>query len=689
MYSFCDATEHTSNDHWTKKREEDLLIYPSKRRRDHGGKYEDCNPSFPNFRSLDRRTTCDRILGDSRSTGYQKEHATSISRQSKVFVWHESRRCLFSIICILSTQCFLALGQVDPSPAPASLFNSPSTTIANVTRQIAGTSRSPTTLPTKAPTGLPTISALPSITPPTAVPSTPVPTKFPTREPTPQPTPQPTVLPTASPTFSQVSINTKSYRQEFGGATGQMSPDQVIYFQSILSGYTELYGGLGSEHVRTTVDVFNQAELGRNNTRLAVDYTIEWSSNKTDVNGTLPYDLRFISWMEQPQNSAIFVFDLRDVGIMIENSNTIDILNPPEPSLSPQASNTGIPSPTQAQPPSYPTSGPITGGISRTMVIIIGISGSMGAIVFATGVCLIVWARRNSQYQTRTTVSTNKPVGDGDEDSYNGGPQIVLGHGIPAADGVKSRDDSIIGVPQELEPDNSLPINDSESLASEPSMLSGVKSIESSSDFDNDVPDHLIDELDDNMGNDKLEKMRAGVEGNVGDVDEMMSQALIKALTEDYDGGRDMGGLLWGGNGDGMEIEASVLCETNDWLKRKEGASLEERRMFMQDILNRMVATVRHNVIAPERGSTAIHGAAAMLGLQLAGELPETAILVSGMRHKVQKEDLYAAFSEFGEIEGCAVAPNAKGFGEFVMFIFRYTSPRYRITKPCSFVPNK
>jgi len=450
-----------------------------------------------------------------------------------------------------------------------------------------------------------------------------------------------------------------------------MSPDQVIYFQSILSGYTELYGGLGSEHVRTTVDVFNQAELGRNNTRLAVDYTIEWSSNKTDVNGTLPYDLRFISWMEQPQNSAIFVFDLRDVGIMIENSNTIDILNPPEPSLSPQASNTGIPSPTQAQPPSYPTTGPITGGISRTMVIIIGISGSMGAIVFATGVCLIVWARRNSQYQTRTTVSTNKPVGDGDEDSYNGGPQIVLGHGIPAADGVKSRDDSMNGVPQELEPDNSLPINDSESLASEPSMLSGVKSIESSSDFDNDVPDHLIDELDDNMGNDKLEKMRAGVEGNVGDVDEMMSQALIKALTEDYDGGRDMGGLLWGGNGDGMEIEASVLCETNDWLKRKEGASLEERRMFMQDILNRMVATVRHNVIAPERGSTAIHGAAAMLGLQLAGELPETAILVSGMRHKVQKEDLYAAFSEFGEIEGCAAAPNAKGFG-----LVRYKSPK-------------
>jgi len=84
----------------------------------------------------------------------------------------------------------------------------------------------------------------------------------------------------------------------------------------------------------------------------------------------------------------------------------------------------------------------------------------------------------------------------------------------------------------------------------------------------------------------------------------------------------------------------------------------------MQDLLNRMVATVRYNIIAPEKGSRAIHGAAAMLGLQLAGDLPETAILVSGMRHKAQKKDVIEAFKEFGEIEDAAVAPNSKGFGK-------------------------
>ena len=99
----------------------------------------------------------------------------------------------------------------------------------------------------------------------------------------------------------------------------------------------------------------------------------------------------------------------------------------------------------------------------------------------------------------------------------------------------------------------------------------------------------------------------------------------------------------------------------------------------MQGLLNRMVATVRYNYIPPEKGSRAIHGAAAMLGLQLAGDLPETAILVSGMRHKAEKKDLIEAFKVFGEIEDAAVAPNFRGFGKegsmdlvycFLLFFF-------------------
>jgi hypothetical protein len=52
-----------------------------------------------------------------------------------------------------------------------------------------------------------------------------------------------------------------------------------------------------------------------------------------------------------------------------------------------------------------------------------------------------------------------------------------------------------------------------------------------------------------------------------------------------------------------------------------------------------------------------------MLGLQLAGDLPETAILVSGMQHKAEKKDLIEAFKVFGEIEDAAVVPYFRGFG--------------------------
>jgi len=279
---------------------------------------------------------------------------------------------------------------------------------------------------------------------------------------------------------------------------------------------------------------------------------------------------------------------------------------------------------------------------------------------------------------------------------------------------------------QQLTPDTR------EALISNPSLISPRNSHGNSDDdddmfsqnsfqsHDNNYSGHM-NTLDNNFDvldeykDQKLERMREHIEGNVRDTDGMMSQALMRALTDDAEyiisanpvvstgmggpmlgnggnslqqqhgsvmtgGGSSIGGggyqaqtgppnrdvnkLFWGGNGDSMEIEASVLCDTNDWLKRtKDQATLEDKRSFMQDTLNKMVASVRYNVIAPEMASRAIHGSAAMLELPLAADFPQTALIVTGMRKKVIKEDLCLAFREFGEIEGAAVAPNARGFG--------------------------
>ena len=85
----------------------------------------------------------------------------------------------------------------------------------------------------------------------------------------------------------------------------------------------------------------------------------------------------------------------------------------------------------------------------------------------------------------------------------------------------------------------------------------------------------------------------------------------------------------------------------------------------MQESLNKMVANVRHGVISHEDATRAIHGSAALLGLQLAADIPETTLIVTGMRKSVAAEYVKEAFKKFGEIESAAVSSNRRGFGKY------------------------
>ena len=58
----------------------------------------------------------------------------------------------------------------------------------------------------------------------------------------------------------------------------------------------------------------------------------------------------------------------------------------------------------------------------------------------------------------------------------------------------------------------------------------------------------------------------------------------------------------------------------------------------MQETLNKMVASVRHGIISPEDASRTIHECAAMLRLELAEKIPETALIITGMRKAVKAD---------------------------------------------------
>ena len=167
-----------------------------------------------------------------------------------------------------------------------------------------------------------------------------------------------------------------------------------------------------------------------------------------------------------------------------------------------------------------------------------------------------------------------------------------------------------------------------------------------------------------------LERMRAAVGDIVTESDDMMSEALTKALMEDDEAQENID-TMWGGAKDSMEIEASILCDTYEWMKRQERMNIDMKRAYMQDIMNKMVAAVRYNFIGPDDASRAIHGCAALLGMGLAEELPESTIIITGMPKTVtDKRTLISTFREFGDIEDAAMASKSRGFG---LVRFRWT----------------
>jgi hypothetical protein len=211
----------------------------------------------------------------------------------------------------------------------------------------------------------------------------------------------------------------------------------------------------------------------------------------------------------------------------------------------------------------------------------------------------------------------------------------------------------------------SSPISPSDSLLSQKSLLSHGESV---------LDDESTDELDGTKGlqdefdqfrDQTLEQFRSNVEGSLAGFEGIMSAAVTKALMGNGDIDNNPAILVWGCQPDpsSAEIEASALCEVNDWLKRNESSSAEKKRLFMNDIINRMLATTRSGYLRADDASRTVHESAALLGLPLANELSMTTVLFSGMRKTVEASDMVKVLREFGDIDVAAVASGQRGFG--------------------------
>lgn len=115
----------------------------------------------------------------------------------------------------------------------------------------------------------------------------------------------------------------------------------------------------------------------------------------------------------------------------------------------------------------------------------------------------------------------------------------------------------------------------------------------------------------------------------------------------------------------------SFLYSSNILQCSPESIILHRRNEYFQEILNKIVISVMFGMTSPIQGATTVHASATILGLDLLQQLPQTTLVITGMRKTNDLSQghnfIVKAFKIFGKIEEAAIAPNNRGFG-FVRF---------------------
>jgi len=406
---------------------------------------------------------------------------------------------------------------------------------------------------------------------------------------------------------------------------------------------------------------------------LVVEFTMEYTSRygidvsdypdkfKTYINGNLP------AVTLDMQRKFLPVSEAMNVILFIDKPTPKPTTK--EPTLTPTTESSVVPttqfpstSPTLPISPTSPTKQPTDGNPDGQKSFIIGLAAGLGGATAI--VILLIWYMRRKNARIRAARQFAQGGGENDEsiEIVSADSPVAAEIGGSGNSGGVNRSVVVIGGRDATDS-----IFSKDTILSNPSMVSGGGSGSFSSDSDQNHENNGLKSLQDEFDmhkNQNMELMTGGA-----------SLAMTRALMEDED---NMDKNQWsnskrgkGGMDDPESIEANALCETHDWLRKNEKSSLEERNAFFQQILNKMVYTVRQG-LNPSDGTSIIHSCAAMLGLQLENDLPNNVLLVTGLlktKDTTQgRKYLIEAFEPFGDIESAAIASSNKGFG-FVRFV--------------------
>lgn len=480
----------------------------------------------------------------------------AVFMQMMISLFPRSRLC-----CILLTATLCASGQTTDSPSFADDTSSPSTDSRATGR------------PTAPPSGIP--SDLPSFAP--------------------------SFTPTSEPSLDIESSAVERFRQQFSVENGGFfSQSEAILFQGLYATYTEVFASEEATvdgRVSTSCEVLSQKAVNR---RLAVasrthhgarvrrtqdewiievDFNMEYTSLYLNVT-TYPtqFQLHINSNLDRiPEQMQLLGLNVSEAFIASRivirpdptplptsaptiaptKSASPSTISSHQPSLAPSSEDL----PATESPSASPT--PQHQGPSQKKgsdVILISVSVVLAAIIMILGG--VVYQKKKSDRYQNNQVSA-----------------LVQGS-LPNHSADLPNRQQTVGTMSEPDQDHVglLRAVASPSIPSNQSLLSIGISRGGDSVDEVDTTQDLADEFDE-YKDQNLEKMRAGVEGNLMGFDGMMSQALTRALIDDDETNFDATELLWGGSRHltGIEVEASALGEVADWLKRNETPADDER----------------------------------------------------------------------------------------------------------------
>jgi hypothetical protein len=559
----------------------------------------------------------------------------------------------------------------EPSGAPSA-----DPTLSLVPTRSFGPSSAPSA--SKEPSAQPSLSQMPSPAPSQDPTSSAAPSNEPTVVPSDQPSSVPSTEPSANPTGEGTSRGKAEFRQTFSIPLNAsfFNDTEKDVVMALFESYTYDFAPRVASVVNTTCEFTGRQDvtvpLGEGiEKRLTITYLCTWSSRAVDVKD---YPLLYGVYVNS--NLLVVTADMQANDLNVVEAQQVDIiqtatafptttfqptlaptLNPTE-SLSPSTKPSGFPTlsptmapvePSAAPSTTYPTNLPSSQSPTESpsaaptesseipVRLIAGITvgfGLCGLALLALFYFRLKKSRATSAAATLSETQEKEGKKDAAENARFNIPDMV--------------------------------VSPSESLQSNKSLISAPESgLGDESGDENDGTKNLQDEFD-QYKDQTLEQFRSNVEGNITGFEGDLSAAVTKALIiRDDDVNVEPNELVWGceGTPSGVDIEASALCEVNEWLKRNEPVSFERKRTFMKDILNRMVTSVRFGVLKAEDASRSVHESAALLGLPLANELPMTTVIVSGMRKTISAAQMVNVLREFGDIDVAAVASGNRGFG--------------------------